>query len=268
MTTQTTKELSTQVSSQTLAALKSEFPQETRRQNISLPRLSLVSQDITQDVVKAGKKRIEIITEAGTFMEETKSEEFDSETGKPVWIKTELGTSIEGIIVYQRKQLRYYDEVNEVYTSSPVYDTSDEVVPLFCEGAEVDRGTTRELQARYPQGVTAGGKPKAKLEENKVLYILYNDTPYQLTIRGSSMYSFMEYARGTTPPSVVTTLSSEPQEKGSIKWHKMTFAIKRHLDGKEAERVLAIIRDIKQTIAEDKAQYTEVVPAAVTKEDF
>jgi len=247
-------------SSETLAALKNEFPQEDRKQHISLPRLSLVSQDITEEVKVGGKKQINIVTEAGTFVEEYKTDEIDPDTGKGAWAKHDLGTEIEGIIIYQRKQLRYYDQSTEKFTSSPIYDSVDEIIPLFCDGKEIARGTPRELQAQYPQKLTTSGKQRPALEENKVLYLLYGGKPYQMTVRGTSMYSFLEYARGVNPPTVVTAMSSEAKENGTTKWNQMTFKAVRSLNADEADEVLATIRDIKTTIHAEKAQYTEVLP--------
>lgn len=252
------KEVSLAPSSETLAALRNEFPQEQNAQHISLPRLSLVSQDVTEEVKAGGKKQINIITEAGTFVEESKSEdEIDPESGKAVWVKTELGTEIEGIIVFQRRQLRFYDSANEMYTSSNVYDDKDEEVILFSGGKQVAKGFVKDLQAQYPQGKTLTGRPKPLLEESKVLYVLFNDQPYQMTIRGSSMYAYLDYARTVTPPEVVTQFSSEAKENGSIKWNQMTFKAVRHLNAGEAGKVLTIMRDTKAVIAAEKSQYAE-----------
>src|SRR3990167_9990097 len=163
-----TKEITTVISEQTLTELKAQFPTDTGFVRAILPRIGMRSQDVTE-----GKgKETKVVAEAGTFfIDEQTDEEKD---GKKIWAKEELGNSIEGTIIYQRKQLRYYDESTEEYTSSPIYDEDTEIVPLFCNKKEVDRGTPAELKAREKYQVVKDGKTKSKLEDNKILYMLYD----------------------------------------------------------------------------------------------
>lgn len=244
-----TKAVANVANEETLALLQDSYPVEQGPSRISLPRLGLVSQDKTE-----GKgKSLHVVSEAGTFFTEKQTEEEDAD-GKKIWEKTEIGTTIEGIILYQRKQLKMYDQATEEFTSSPIYDNDDEVVPLWCNKAEVAKGTPAELKAKY-QYVDDSGKTKSKLEDNRILYVLYDGEIYQMNLRGSSMYSFLTYARKTLPPSVITTFSSEAKEKGSIAWNQMTFAATRKLNQTEAEEVLAKVQEIKTAIRLEKSQY-------------
>jgi len=247
------KELSTEVNEDVLAELRGSYPTEPSALKIMLPRLGMVSQDVTEGKGKAMK----VVSEAGTFFIESQTDEIDEATGKKKWDREEIGTTIQGVILYQRKQLRYYDEANEKYTSSPVYDTDDEIVPLFCDKKEIARGTPGDLKKNYEY--VKDGKVKSKLEENRILYVLYKGTKYQMNLRGSSMYSFMSYNRTTLPPSVLTKFGSESKEKGTIAWNQMTFSVVRQLDGDESVEALENIRSIKNAIAVEKASYAAVV---------
>lgn len=245
------------LSDDALAQLRQEYPTEMGFSRTLLPRFGLVS----QDVVEGKGKQMKVITEAGTLYLERQGdeeEEIEGADGKKIirkkWDREELGGETEGIILFQRKQLKYYDEKTEKYTSSPVYDTEDEVIPLFLDKTEVERGTPAELKAKYP-GTNASGKTISKLEDNRILYVLIGDEVFQLNLRGSSMYSFLTYSRKTLPPSVITKFGSEAREKGSIEWNMMTFEPVRQLTEEEAQDVLAKVGEIKAGIATEKAYY-------------
>lgn len=253
--------LSTTVSESKLAALRAEFPIEAGFQRASLPRIVFKSQDVTEESKVNGKKKVEVVTEAGTFLIEKQSKDaedqlvLDEETGKPVWDSAEVGPEIEGVIVYQRKQLRYFDEATGSFTTSPIYDTDDEIIPLWRDKAEIDRGTPPELKAREEySGTSLKGKPKSLLEDNRVLYILMDGELYQLNLRGSSMYSYMDYAKKARPsvPAVITVFNSEAKENGSVAWNQMTFVAKRPLTDKEADIVLERQSELKEAIASEK----------------
>lgn len=252
-------------SEESLALLRSEFPSEPSMSQTLLPRFSMAS----QDVMEGEGKNKKVVVEAGTFYLESQDEdetEVEDEKGKAVmkrlWTKTEIGDKARAIIVFQRKQLRFYDEDTETYTSSPVYDSEDEIVPLFCEKSEVARGTPKELKEKY-QFTDKDGKTKSKLEDNRILYVLYTakngePTVYQLNLRGSSMYSFMSYARelnkkGRAPNMIVTEFGSEHREKGKIEWNMMTFEAIRDIGEDEAKDVLGRINEFKSAIAQQKA---------------
>jgi len=241
--------------------LRQESPVEAGFTRIQLPRLGLVSQDTTEEVKnpKTGKKEIKVISEAGTFFTDVQSDEevkgADGKKYKP-WNKTEIGSGIEAIILFRRMQLRFYDATTEKYTSSPVYDSNDEIIPLFRDKKEVARGTPKELQARKEfQGVTAAGKPTSKLEENRILYVLYEGEIYQMNLRGTSMYAFMTYSKTCTVNMVLTAFGSEAKEKGTTKWNQMTFEAKRDLSQDEGLDVIGKINQIKSSIIAEKGYY-------------
>lgn len=247
--------VSTKVSDETMEALKNSYPVEQGFVRSFLPRIGMYSQDVEEGKGK-GKK---VTTEAGTFYIERQSDEED-ENGKKIWKRQEIGDSFKGIIVYQRKQLRMYDEKTEEYTSSPVYDSDEEIVPIFCNKAEVGRDTPRNLKAKY-QYTDANGKVKSKLEDNRILYILYEDDEndsdiYQMNLRGSSMFSFLTFARKNLPPSLLVEFSSEPMEKGQISWNKMTFTPVSSLSEKEIKNVLAKVSEIKDGINQEKSFFS------------
>lgn len=252
-----------------LAALKSEYPTEATFSRKVLPRLGMISQDVMEGKGKAMK----VVTEAGTFFTEVETDEIDPETKKKIWEKEELGDEIEGIILYQRKQLRYYDEANETYESTPVYDDENDILPLFSNKKEIDRGTAAELQSR-PRfaGLTAKGKPKSKLEDNRILYVLYKGDIYQFNVRGTSMYAYKQYCRdlaaqNLSPNTQMTTFNSEARENGSTRWNQTTFVSARTITKEEASDVIEKVREIKEGIAVEKAFYASKTAAGPTQYD-
>lgn len=255
------KALAVAPSDQAIQALRESFPMDQGFQRILLPRLSMASQDKTEGKGKAMK----VVTEAGTFFTEKQTDEVNEE-GKNVWAKEELGSEIEVVIIYKRKQLRLYDEATEKYTSSPIFDKEDEIIPLFCDKVEVARGTMKELKAKY-QYKGEDGKTKSKLEDNAILYVIYNDEIHQMNLRGSSMYSYLAYTRKVLPPVVLTSLSSEAKEKGSIAWNQMTFEAIRNLTAEEVVDVQDKVNQIRNGILAEKEYYSslneETTPAQV-----
>lgn len=245
-----------------LAALRNEFPTEATFNRVLLPRFGLVSQDKTEGKGKAMK----VIAEAGTLFLERQGTEIDEATGKKEWEREELGTEAEGIILFQRRQLRMYDEDTEKYTSSPIYDSDEEIVPLFCDKKEVDRGMPKELKAKY-EYKGKDGKTKSALEDNKILYVLIGEEIFQLNLRGSSMYSFLTYARSVTPNTVLTRFSSEAREKGDIAWNMMTFESARGVTSKEAGVIMHHITDLKNGILAEKAFYAGKAPESAKRDD-
>lgn len=246
------------IDEETFAILRESYPVEQGGGNkIFLPRLGMVSQDKVEETGTGRNKTIKVIAPAGEFFIENQTEEVD-ENGKRMWDRKELGDTIEGIILYQRKQLKMYDEKTEQYTSSPVYDDESEIVPLFCDKVEVAKGTPEELKAKY-QYTADNGKTRSKLEDNRILYVLYDGEVYQMNLRGSSMYSFMTYARSVLVPSVITQFSSESKEKGTIAWNQMTFTAVRPLGQKEALDIAGRVQEIRSTVEAEKAQYSKNV---------
>ena len=249
-----TKEVSTTLSADKKALLDQSFPVEQGFTKVALPRLGFFSQDVTEGKGKAMK----VVTEAGTFYKELVTGETDDK-GKKVYEKTELGPTIEGIIIYQRRQLKYYDESSQTFTSSPIFDEDDEIIPLFQNGAEICRGTAKELKARPEFQTSKDGKVFSKLEENQVLYMLYNEELYQMTIRGSSMFSYKDYRKEIgNPSSVLTNIDSEYMEKGSISWNKMIFSKTRDITDDEFEVVVKSQNDLRTAIKMEKNYYASV----------
>ena len=249
-----TKEVSTTLSADKKALLDQSFPVEQGFTKVALPRLGFYSQDVTEGKGKAMK----VVTEAGTFYKELVTGETDDK-GKKVYEKTELGPTIEGIIIYQRRQLKYYDESSQTFTSSPIFDEDDEIIPLFQNGAEICRGTAKELKARPEFQTSKDGKVFSKLEENQVLYMLYNEELYQMTIRGSSMFSYKDYRKEIgNPSSVLTNIDSEYMEKGSISWNKMIFSKTRDITDDEFEVVVKSQNDLRTAIKMEKNYYASV----------
>lgn len=264
-------EVSTVLAPEILAELKASFPIDSSFNRVLLPRLGMHSQDKFEGKGKAAK----LVKEAGIFYVEKQGEEVDEDTGKKLWEKELLGTTIEGVILFQRKQLSYYDEASESYTSSPIYDTDDQILPLFKDKAEVDRGTPAELKSRkIYQGISKKGKPMSKLEDNSILYVLYDGEVHQLNLRGTSMFAWKAYNRTVQPvaSAVITTFFSEAQESGSIAWNQMTFTKKRDITAEEAQVVVEKVREIKEGIAAEKAFYgqgaTDSAHDAQVKKDF
>lgn len=240
-----------EISKELTQALASGFPQDLGFTRISLPRLAMISQDITEGKGKAMK----VVQEAGTFLKEYQTEELDT-NGKKIWAEDELGSEIEGTIVYQRKQLKYYDAVSGDFTSSPIFDSAEDIVPLFCNKVEVARGTMAQLKAKYNYVDPKDGKTKSHLEENKVLYVLYKGELYQMTLRGSSMYSCKTFLKGVPNPTIfLTKFSSETKENGKVTWNQMTFVNIRPLTNDEAAVVLEKQNEIKESILSEKAYF-------------
>lgn len=256
------KELVKAPSDDVRAALMSNIPVEDGYVENQFPRINFIAKDVTEEKKVAGKKVIDIITEAGTFVKEV----YDKETKEAE--KAELGKTIDVIFVFERKQLRHYSEANG-YTSSPIYDTDEDIVPLFNNKKTVARGTPVELRAKADYTEIVEGKKKSTLEEQKVLFVLYEGEMHQLTIRGSSSWNFSKYKKTTAIPLVVTTLDSEEAENGSNRYNKMTFSVARDLNGTEAEEVLEFQNEIKQGIADKNAYFAKFkVDDEAPKEDW
>ena len=256
------------VDPQMLAELNELYPKEQGNyQRISLPRIGFASQDVIEGIGKAKK----VTVEAGTFFIERQTEEVDAE-GKKIWEKTEIGKSLTGIILYHRYQLSYYDEETEKYSSTPVYDSQDEILPLFCDKKQIAKGTPAELKKLY-KFVDKDGKEKSRLKDNRIVYVLYENELYQLNLHGSSMYSFLKYVRTVNPPTVITEFGSEFQEKGKIQWNMMTFNPNGSISPEMFPEIVNKVKEIKMAIAMEKGTQAEVVEKYVkeneeAEEDF
>lgn len=256
-----TKAIMTVASAQALAELAAQFPVEKGFTSLILPRLGMFGQDKFEG---KGKNAV-LVQEGGVFYLDHESDEVNEE-GKKVWTKDIIeGATIDLIIMYRRKQLSYYDESAEEYTSSPVFDTDDEIVPLFLNKNEVNRGTPAELKKDYKY-TGVDGKVKNGLKDNYILYVLYKDEMYQMNLHGSSMYAFITYARKTAVPTVLTTIGSEDKENGAIAWSQMVFTPTRQLTAEETVTVLEKVAEVKGAVTARKAYFAKDSTEVLTPE--
>ena len=245
----------TVVSQEELSLLDGFFVQEGYKKT-SFPRISFTSQDKTE-----GKgKTLHVVTEAGTFFTVRPTDELN-EDGKSVWEKKDLGKQIELHIIFERRQLRMYDSATEKFTSSPIYDNATDIVPLFCDKQQVDKGTPAELQAKYMTKTTAKGKPKSALEEERVLYVILDGVTYSMNIRGTSMYQFLSYKKSINPAKVITVITSEEKSSGQVSWNQMNFTALRPINKEEYDMVISTVRDLANGIVEEKAYFNKEEPA-------
>lgn len=245
------QEVAVSASESSIDILKDAYPVEAGSVRINLPRIEYVSQDKLEG--KGKDKKVTVA--AGTFFTSHETDETNDE-GKKIWKKEEIGQEFSGIIFFKRKQLKMFDEKTQLFTNSPIYDHNDEIIPLFCNQSQIAKGTPDELKKKY-EFEAPDGKTKSKLEEHRILYILYAGEFYQMDIRGSSMYSFLSYERKAIVPTVVTAFSSEAKVKGSNEWNQMTFEIERKISESEAGEVIAKVNEIKATIATMKSNFNK-----------
>jgi hypothetical protein len=129
-----------ELSAEQLAILDQGFPVANENSNsLILPRLGMLSKDITEETGTGKLKKIKVIEAAGTFFTERDMDEVDEETGKKKWTREYIdGSEIDAIIVFHRRQLRMYDSSLEKFYSTPIFDTADQVVPLYLDKYYLD----------------------------------------------------------------------------------------------------------------------------------
>ena len=238
-----------------LAILYDGFPTVENNSRPQLPRLGMLSKDLTEETKVNGKKKIEVLQPAGTFYTEKDLGEVN-EDGKKVWTKEYLGEEIDVIIAFHRRQLRLYDKSLNKFISSPIYDTKDQIIPLYLDKRQVAKGNQEELQNKYP-AVSEKGKKISKLKEEKILYILFKGELYQSNLTQSSKYSFLDYSKKVNPSTVVTTISSFEETNGSNTYRKMTFKIKRVIDSVEFDLVMDTQSELKEQVRSDAKYFLE-----------
>lgn len=230
---------------------------------LTLPRFGMLSKDITEESGSGKNKKINIIQAAGTFYTEKDLGEID-ENGKKKWTKTFIdGEKVDVVIVFHRKQLRKFDKSLKKYISSPIFDSSDQVIPLYLDKQIIKRGTQKELQDCYP-ALTQKGKPTSDLKEETILYVIYEGELYQCNLSQSSKYSFMDYRKllnPAKPSSVVTTLSSIEDSSGSNTYSKMTFTKKRSINGNEFTSVMDNQKLLAEKVEADKRFFVPQIAA-------
>jgi len=251
-----------------LANLNEAFPVVEANNRLVLPRFGMLSKDIVEETGTGKKKTIKVIEASGTFFTEVGNGE-DVE-------KTFLeGEEKDVIIVFHRKQLKYFDKGLEQFISSPVFDTDDQIIPLYLDKRVVAKGTKDELQARYP-ALTQKGKKTSDLKEHKVLYVLVDGEFYQMNVSISSGWAFSKYASGfkdgTSPATVVTTLSSSEETFGTNTFRKIVFTNKRPINAEELAQVKESQSLIKDVAEATQAYYLEqsklALEGAKVEKDF
>ena len=254
-------------SQEALDALSAMYPQADSYHRNAQSKIVFKSKDIFGDKLNAKGEVIldedeepeqALITKAGTFF----ADRPDLEDAKADWVKEKLGMKIEGHIIYARRRLQMYDGDTEEMTTSPIFDENTEVLPLFKSGEFVASGTPAELKAMYPttrEYTDKNGEKKERkgslLQEAKILYVVVDGELLELTLRGSSMYSYQDYAKTTLVERTVTGFSSEKREKGSNKWNCMMFESARDLTADEAIANVAVLREIVEVFKEEKEFY-------------
>lgn len=244
------KQTSLALSEDQLALLNSSFPVGEESNRLSLPKFGMLSKDITEETGTGKNKKIKVIEAAGTFYTE-KDQGETNEEGKKVWTKTFLeGETVDVQIVYFRHQLRFYDKSLEKFISTHIYDTADQVLPLYLDKQIIKRGTEKELQALYPK-LTQKGKPSSSLDKKTILYVLYEGEMYQFELSVSSGWEFSGYKRKVNPSTVVTTLSSTEEQAGSNVYRKINFNIKRPITSDEFGGVKEAVDQVKAQVEND-----------------
>lgn len=231
------------VDEEALADINDAFPSVNDNSNrLSLPRFGMLSKDITKETGSGRNKKIEVVEASGTFFTESGS-------GKDVERTYIDGEEQEVIIVFHRKQVKHFDKGLNKFISSPIFDTDDQIIPLYLDKRVVARGTKAELQAKYPE-MSQAGKKSTSLKENKILYVIYKGEFYSSNLSLSSGWAFSDYAKefrdGDSPATVVTTIGSVEETNGSNTYRKMTFTDTRPITADELELVKekqALIRD-------------------------
>lgn len=265
--------VSTVADQEVLNANAAAFPAEERKQFISFPRLRMVAKDQTDGT----GKNMKVTVEAGTFFTEVQDkeeteveEEVKQKNGKTktetvkkrLWESTELGRSIEGIIIYQRYQLKFWDK--DHFVSSAIYDKGDTDIPLFEFGKEIARGTPDQLKAPYNelQKGTDGKKDRtvSKLKDERILFVWFTPEDgepgvYQMSIKGTSMYNYLKYTSSVTIPNVVTNFDSIADSRGSNNFNTMTFSKVRDVTAEEAGLIRNTQDFIAGYVAEQKAAF-------------
>jgi hypothetical protein len=230
------------------------LPKENTFIRKTFPRISFTSQDKTE-----GKgKTMKVVEEAGTFFLEKPTDETDDKN-KKIWSHVEIGKSLEGIIFFTRKKLSYYDQPNNAFISSSYFDQDTDEIVLWSAGKQIAKGTKAQLQAPY-MFKKEDGKASCKLAENKVLYVLYQGEVYELTVKGTSMYSYSSYYKECNgePNKNLTLMTPEDCENGSISWSKIIYKRVRQLTQDEWDTTRELAKEMIEGIAEEKAYFASM----------
>ena len=255
------------LSDEQLLALNEAYPVSEDDSRVSLPRFGMLSKDITEESGTGKNKKITVIQSSGTFFTESDQGEVD-ENGKKVWTKEFIDSeTVDVQIVFHRKQLRLFDASLEKFISTPVFDNSEQIVPLYLDKQIVKRGNQKDLQALYP-ALTVKGKPSSKLKEQVILYVIFNDILHQTILSVSSGFQFRNYKKTINPSAVVTTLGSVEETFGDNTYRKMTFANKRMITPVEFEVVRENQVALQAEVVSDGKLYLSSSEDAKAEKDF
>jgi hypothetical protein len=246
-----------------LAILNEQYPASEDTARLQLPRFGMLSKDIVEEEGKGKNKVTKVVQPAGTFYTEKDMGE-KTEDGKAKWTKTFIeGETVDIIIAFHRRQLRMFDASLEKFYSTPIFDTSEQVVPLYLDKQVVKRGTQTELQAMFP-AITQKGKPTSKLKEDTILFILYKNELYQCNLSQSSKWEFKSYKQKLNPSTVITTLGSTEETFGTNTYRKMGFTMKSQISSADFDTVIEAQSLLKEQVAND-AQFF-LAPVGEVKE--
>ncbi len=252
-----------------LAELGGAVEQEPGFERLHLPRIGFAGKDKVEVIGTGKNKKINVLMAAGTYFFERETEEVttkaDGTEGK-VWEKEEVDedTPIEGILVFKRKQLRYFDEddgENGKYTSSSIFggeegeDPKVDIISLFKDGKKVESGTVDELQAKYPHKLSKKGKKIPQLAIESICYVLVDGVLYQMNIKGSSLWALRDYTKKIKAATVITRFESKANEVGDNKFNSMTFTPVRALTAEEAALAIDTLRMIRKGVNDEKAYF-------------
>jgi len=249
------------ISEEQIAELNAAYPLAEESNRLQLPRLGMLSKDLTETIGSGKSKQIKVIQASGTFYTEKDEGEVD-EDGKKVWTKTFIdGEEIEGMITFHRYQLRRYDASLEKFYSTPIYDLPTQTLPLYLDKQIVMRGTQQELQDKYPK-LSQKGKKTSDLKKYVILYVLYKGEMYQMNPSVSSGWAFDAYKRKINPSTVITTIGSVEETFGDNTYRKMTFTNKRLIN---ADDEFALVKESQSTlrdVVESDQKYLSTQSAA------
>jgi hypothetical protein len=232
------------------ALLDSNFPVGEESNRLSLPKFGMLAKDLTEESGTGKNKKIKVLQAAGTFFTERDEGETNAE-GKKVWTKTYIDSEIIDVqIIYFRHQLRMYDSSLGKFYSTPIYDNSEQVIPLYLDKAVVKKGTEKQLRDMFPK-LSLKGKPSSKLDKKTILYVLYEGEMCQFELSVSSGWEFSGYRRKVNPSTVVTTLSSTQETSGSNTYNKVLFNIARPITSEEFDMVNENQTLVKTTVEND-----------------
>lgn len=240
-----------EITQEQLALLNQSYPVVEDSNRLTLPRFGMLSKDIVEETGTGKSKKIKVIQAAGTFYTESDQGEVNEE-GKKVWTKKFIESeNVDVIISFHRWQLRKYDSSLEKFISSPIYDTADQVLPLYLDKQVIKRGTEAGLQSLYP-ALTQKGKKTSDLKKELILYVIYENELYQMNVSQSSKWEFLTYKRSVNPSAVITTLGSVEETFGKNTYRKMTFVKSRMIDSDEFNTVIDNQTILKEAVENDK----------------